>query len=227
VQANLTILAAKPHVATFIRKASMKDGLPRIQSKSILFNAIKGNLTPKFEDRMDQVPEGMEKLRILLPHRYRTLYMAADHVHDLAISLEEYFWFEFELYVLKKVAFHSDYKDHAIRQFAQEYEITESIYSLGSFRRRLHRSGIRGIQPPVPDVEPRISRVLTNQECWQMYRVWKERKVGYRKLSSAYKIGLGTCHEILKKISEKVSKFRTDPEQNYLVTPHVIREKIY
>lgn len=209
-----TRLIAKPHIIRFLdAQYSDHRGLIRITGRGLLFDSIKGNLTPDFHSRAEQAPSGHLFFHCVLPSPYKTFYLAQEQVKSLSKSLEEYFWLKANDYILTMMANDSIYKDQAIKQFREEYGIDEECYPIDHFRRQITRLKVPGMKPQSKEIVPRLSSKLTNQECMQIYRSMRL-GISSRLISRNYDITHRQAQKIFKKISQLLSKKFPESFQN-------------
>jgi hypothetical protein len=229
-----TTLAAKPHVVRFIRNhfspsasssvALAKEGakgpltsetfVKEVKIKdTLLIDCIRANLTDNPKHRLQQPPEGLELIKVLLPSRFQKQFLHQENAGNMASSLETYFWLHAERWISSIMIRKSIFKDEAIRMFYERHDINENIYPIGNFRRQLTRAKIAGFQPARPKLHRRYSYKLNNQECMQIYRLRKEEKLSYRQIANYFKMSHSTVKNIFQNISDALSKNCTNPVQ--------------
>ncbi len=218
---KLTTLPAKPHVAQWVnvhfssstippleRGCLQGGGLsPRIHPRhhSLLFNALRSNLTSHFHKRMIRAPFKCDTVDVQLPRVVEHMWVSRNGGQAVADILEEYWWEKTVNHLLKHIQVHNQPKEDALRAYLDHYGITESMYSLGNLRRRLHRENVQGLHQPEPETSIRFSYKLNNAQCFQIYRIHKKRKVSLRKLGEAYDLAHPGARNIFIKVSEYLS----------------------
>lgn len=213
---QLTVMCAKPHVAQFITHKFSQGDIVKIPKDPVqLYTAVKSCTTTDFKKRLIDIPEGMQAFRAALPEGYHFHYLAQQEVSLFAKALEKYFWTEFEIFMYQRINNINQYKDHAIKDFQEMYGVNESLYPIGHFRRKLHRNRVSGLKPPLPEIKERLHPRIPDQICWQMYRVYRDKKISLRKLAEYYSIGYWSIWNIFQKIkSAHLSKSQTKSQTN-------------
>lgn len=208
MQHTVTTLCAKPHVAQFIRARYKQGDVVKLPRNPIqLYTAVKACTTPNFHKRMLILPEGLEQFKAILPGGYHSHYLAQSEAGLFAEAMEKYFWEEFKNFIHNSRNEVNKYKDHAIREFQEMYGVSESLYPIDHFRRKLNRSKVKGLRPELPKIRERLHPRIPDQVCWQMYRVHKDRKVSIRRLTIYYHIHHDAIRRIFQKIkSRQLSK---------------------
>ncbi len=204
-------LAGKPHIIQYLRKhlPQIESGVYKLKIHhfSTLFFIIRSEFTESFADRIQSIPEGYDHINIALPEKYAHMYLHQQHPQKISAVLEEYFWSKCIIYVLKKLQYESYTMDDALKSFAQEYEIYESIYPLGHFRRQMNRRQIKGVRIHQKQIEPKISRKLNNQQVKQMWRLKKKHpNLTYKQIGFHFGISRRYCQKLVVKFSENLSK---------------------
>lgn len=208
----ITILCAKPHVARYIQTKYKEAGNCRIPKEASAVNdAYHAHSTNNFSARLVHAPAGMVTFKADL-HDSDT-YLSQSSAADFAKSLENFFWLEFELFIQRRRNETYQFKDYAIKDFQQTYSIPESIYPLGHFRRQLHRKRVKGLKVVPPEMEAKLHPTIPNQLCWQMYRIYRERRISIRRLASCYGFQRKKIERIFQKINS-LSVSKSDPKSD-------------
>ena len=227
---HTTRIIAKPHVAQYLRSVFSTDGFICINEQDKegrdlrLIPPIVICLTEEFKKRFDGYPsDRYEEIEVVLPPRYKNHFLDQSMAVRLARFLDEYFWSEVKLFIYEQIyngVF--EYKDEAIHAFCLGHGITESLYPIDHFRRQLNRKKIKGTVRPAPPIKNRISHKLDHQQCMQIWRLVKQRKISYRKVAICYNISHETVRKIMIKINNKVvQKVDKRLTQDHVLVPQV------
>lgn len=176
-----------------------------------LYNAVGHYCTSDFHKRVQghvilSRPEGSSKenglvtFKAALPTPYQNHYLSHEHVHDFARSLESFFWIEFKEFIFLRLQ-ENVYKDHALKEFMEEFGITESMYPIGHFRRQLHRMKVKGLKQKAPELPDRIHIRIPNPICWRLYRINKKHNVSHRELAKHYPYSRRQIERIIANIN--------------------------
>lgn len=209
-------IIAKPHVAQYIKAHYLnEDAVIRIPPTDLILPLILASCTEDFTKSYKHSAESDHRLalcEILLPNRYRNHYLAADRASMLVKSLEKYFWKQAELFIYRILTDQQQiaYKEDAIKAFYEAHYLSESIYPVDHFRRQLTKMSIKGTRAELPCIEAKpISYKLTRQQCMQVYRLRKHRKLPYRTIARHYHISHEQARNIFQTISN-VSVLKPD-----------------
>ncbi len=205
---------AKPHVAQYLRARFLEaDQVLHIPNDHMLIPSIAACLTEDPQKRhKNQPPETrhqLECLEALLPARLQRYFVNDALLIEMTKLIELYFWVQVEIFVYRILTDQMQvaYKEDAIKAFYNEYGLTESLYPIGSFRKKLYRMQVRGVRPELPEnitkVPRRISNKLTNQQCMQIYRLKTQHKKTYPVIAVEFGVHEKTVFNIVKKISKE------------------------
>lgn len=206
---NTITLCAKPHVASFVETIFKRYSKKHITDHySPLLNAIANfrHCTTDHRERLIKSPPNMITFKVELPKPYQQIYIRQTSASSMASDLEDIFWAHLQEYIFKRLQYNI-YKDHALKDFLQEYHVKESDYPIGHFRRQLHRMGMKGLKQKGPEIRDRIHIRIPDVMCWQIYRANKKRKISQRKLAKYYPYSRRQIERIITNINcRKMSK---------------------
>jgi predicted DNA-binding transcriptional regulator len=198
-------IPSKAHVAQYIKTVYLcEDAVIRIPSDELILPIILSCCTDESAERAhpSDAP-GMEHLEILLPTKYKNLWIHRDKARVLVKLLEKYFWTKAEVYIYRILTdqHRMAFKEDAIKAFYEDHYLTESIYPVGHFRRQLKRLDVKGSRAELPQLENPISYKLTKQQCMQVWRLSRHHKISLRIIAKHYQIS----HETTRKIIENIN----------------------
>lgn len=212
-----TRIALKPHVAAFVRVHFSSDRYTSPRLIGTTAALVKLHLTPYPLERMEQLPQGMESVEIIMPGQYREAYLKATKAKELAKDIEAWYWDKAIAEVRRLIQDFDLTKDEAIKLFCNQHQITESMYPIGSFRRKMHRAGVKGTTVEDVEVTQRISYKLTNATAKQIARIRKSKNVPLRILAKHYNISPQQVKNITQKIYPNLSQNLTNNRQQMMI----------
>jgi hypothetical protein len=202
-------LPLKPYIAQYIRSKylSYEDAGIKLPAEDEILLSILPSLTEDMTKRYQHPGDSeLELLEVIVPVKYDRMVFDRAKVNELSKWITKYFWREAAHYINERLADQSRilFKEDAIREFYEEYQLTESLYPVDHFRRMLSKRGIKGTRAELPAIEPKkkpLSYKLTPQQCMQIVRIRKTKNLSYRAIAKHYNISAMQAQRITNKIS--------------------------